>query len=251
MNQDNAPQLIYGRNPVLEAIQANIDIDKVYIHNTLRGEFEIQVRKECKRRTIPLVKVPDHKLQQQTQGANHQGIMAFISPIRYLDLEDIIDDFLAEEKPGTLVFLDGVTDTRNLGAIARSAVAFDISCMILPIKKSSGVTEDAIKASAGALLSIKLCRVKNMQDAIQEVQKHGIRVYASSLTGDSTLEETDLVRHKGIVLGAESRGVSREIQSLTDGNFKIEQSENMESLNVSVAAGIIFRECYQKSKNSK
>lgn len=239
-------QKILGRRPVLDAINGGVFIDKIFMLNTLSGEFEMELRAKTRQFKIPVVKVPNEKLDQLTFRQNHQGVVAFTSPVQLHNLEDVIPHLFESGKDFRIALLDGITDVGNFGAIARSALAFDIDYIVIPSKKTASITDDSIKASAGALLSIPVCREQNMLSAIDMLKGYGVRVFASSLHTKKTLDQVDFNGPIAVVLGAESRGVSREILALADEHFIIPQSDKMESLNVSVAAGIIFHSLFKK-----
>lgn len=247
--QKNDFQIVYGKNPVIEAIHSDVEIDKIFVHNTLKGEFEIELRTKCKQFTIPLVKVPLEKLDHAANSRQHQGVVAFTSPVKFHKLEYVLPHLFESGNDFTLVILESVTDVRNIGAIARSALAFDIDYMIIPIKKTASITQDAVKASAGALLNLPLCREASLQNTVRFLKDSGVRVFASSLSADQSMEDVDWSGPKAIVIGSENNGVSREMLALVDETFIINQSTSVDSLNVSVASGIIFHEIYRhKSK---
>lgn len=231
----------------MEAIASNVEIDKILVNNTLRGEFEIALRAKCKELTIPLVKVPLEKLDHAANSRQHQGVLAYTSPVQFHKLEYVLPHLFESGKDFTLVILEGVTDVRNIGAISRSALAFDIDYLIIPIKKTASITEDAVKASAGALLNLPLCREASLQNTVRFLKESGVRVFASSLDADKKMSEVDWSGPKAVVIGSENHGVSREMLALVDEKFKINQSNSIDSLNVSVASGIIFHEIYKQN----
>ncbi len=235
--------MLIGRNPILEALKSHANIDKIFIHQTLRGPFEIEVRQLCKKNTIPLIKVPEQKLNRMNSG-NHQGVVAFITPVKIYQLSEIIPWVYEQGRNPFILILDGVTDVGNFGAIARSALAFGVDAMVLSTKRSVSLSADAIKASSGALLKLPICRCPTVIDGVKYIQNQGLNVFASSLKANESLEKQDFNVPKAVVIGAEDRGVSREVLELADHQFKIPQSEKMDSLNVSVATGIILYHCY-------
>lgn len=233
----------------MEAIHSDAEIDKILVHNTLKGEYEIELRAKCKEFVIPLVKVPLEKLDHAANSRQHQGVVAFTSPVTFHKLDYVLPHLFESGRDFTLVILEGVTDVRNIGAIARSALAFDIDYMIIPIKKTASITQDAVKASAGALLNLPLCREASLQNTVRFLKESGVRVFASSLHAEKSMEQIEWTGPKAIVIGSENNGVSREMLALVDETFIINQSDKIDSLNVSVASGIIFNEIYKQSKS--
>ena len=244
-NQKGKQQIIYGRNAVTEAIQNGTQLDKVVFQRGIRGEFEKEVRSLCRTHSIPLSVVPKEKLNKFSTG-NHQGIVAIISLISYYKIEDVLP--MVYEQSGTPLFmiLDGVTDVRNFGAIARSAEAFGAHALIIPDKGAALINAEAIKTSAGALLSIPVCRVSSLVNAIDYLKLSGLSVLASDLAADKKLKEFDLKGPWALIVGSEGEGISPSIRSKADELFIIPQSGKIDSLNVSVAAGIML---YEVSSN--
>ena len=240
--------MVIGKNPILEALKNKANIDKIFIHQTLRGPFEIELRQLCKNGTIPLIKVPEQKLNRMNSG-NHQGVVAFITPVKIYQLSEIIPWVYEQGRNPFILILDGVTDVGNFGAIARSALAFGVDAMVLSTKRSVSLSADAIKASSGALLKLPICRCPTVIDGVKYIQNQGLTVFASSLKANESLATQKFNVPKAVVIGAEDRGVSREVLELSNKQFKIPQSEKMESLNVSVATGIILHHCYVNHKD--
>lgn len=238
--------IIYGKNAVLEAFKFGKSIEKVFMLNTIRGEFEIQVRKECKQNNIPLAKVPEVKINELAgHQAIHQGIVAIIPSIAYVDYRQLIELASNSEKPALLVILDGVTDVRNIGAIARSAYFFGAHGMILAGNATGRINEDAIKASAGALLQLPVARASSIFELISDLQSAGIIVAATSLTNSVTLEKCDMEVPIAFIMGSEGKGLHYKILEIVDYTLEIPSVNDFDSLNVSVAAGIML---YEASK---
>ncbi|MCL4112996.1 UNVERIFIED_CONTAM: hypothetical protein GTU68_043918 [Idotea baltica] len=236
---------IYGRNPVIEALQSERPVERVYILDSISGEFEKQVRQLCKDRDIPLNRVPREKLDAEVPG-NHQGIYALSSVISYVDLEELLSSMKKEKRNPILLLLDGVQDVRNIGAIARSAEIFGVDALVLPSKKTAPLNDVAIKASAGALTHIPVCRVRNLGAAIDLLCKNEIQIIGADLEGSESLEKMDFSGPLALVLGAEGKGIDRNLKIYFDQRFYIGQVGKTESLNVSVAAGIILYEIHKQ-----
>ncbi len=233
---------IYGRNPVTEALEKGKKIEKVFLQNNLTGEFEVQVRNACEARNIPLTKVPPRKLNDLSRSHNHQGIVAYISPVAYTTVADLIPKLKEQGKIPLLVVLDGVTDVRNMGAIARSAKVFGAHALVVPSKGTARVSEEMVKSSSGAILDIPICRENSLMIALETMQMNDITVYAADINAKKTIAEQNLKGPTAIIMGSEDKGVSRKAIQIADDSVKIPQVDSFDSLNVSVAAGIILYE---------
>jgi len=234
--------IIFGRHAVEELLKSKKPISKVFVHNKLSGPFEIEIRSICKEKNIPLVRTEIENLNKLCSGKNHQGIIAATSPIEFQDLNDIIPFIYENDQAPLLVILDHVKDVRNFGAIARSAEVFGAHALIIPRKNSAAINNDAVKTSSGALLHIPVCRVSNLKETIQDLQSHGIQVFSSSLYSSKDISEMDFKGPTAIVLGAEGKGVQKELVDASDDSFKISQYGKTDSLNVSVSGGIMLYE---------
>lgn len=237
---------IYGRNPVLEALEKGENIEKIYIVDSLTGELEVRLRGLTEPKDIPVSRIPKRKLDELTKRGNHQGIMAELAPITYTTLENIVEEQAKSDSYQLLLVLDGVTDVRNVGAIARSAKAFGIDSMLVEAQGSAKINDAMVKASAGAILDMDIARVKSLPIAIEYLQENDYAVYASDLKTEKTLSDLPLTSKVAIVLGDEGRGISKKTQQICDLLFKIEQDNDIDSLNVSVAAGIIMHNLRQR-----
>ncbi len=235
--------IIYGKNPVREAIDAGKQIEKIFLQREMTGEFETYIRNHCKNNDIPLSKVPDIKLDKLSKNKNHQGCVVFVSKIRYYTMEEV---FSSQDDLGCVaVILDGVTDVRNMGAIARSALAFEVNGIIVTSGGSVSLHEDAIKSSSGALLQIPVCRERNVMIAIEKLQQLGYKVLATDARAKQMIHHFQPEGPVALILGSEDRGVSKEAMRIADERIGIVQSAKIDSLNVSVSAGIFFYELYK------
>lgn len=231
---------IYGRNPVVEALDKNMQIEKVFLQNNLHGEFEVLIRNKCKEKDIPLTKVPSRKLNDLSKSHNHQGVLAFISPVAYTNVNELIPKLLEEGKVPLIVVLDGVTDVRNMGAIARCAKVFGAHGIVVPAKGSARVSDEMVKSSSGAILDIPICRENSLPVALESMQMLGLTVLATDVNAKTTIAEQDLKGPIAIILGSEDLGVSKKAIQIADDSIKIPQVNSFDSLNVSVASGIIL-----------
>ncbi len=238
--QDNK-QLLYGRHPVQEAIEAGNPIEKVWLQQGLRGEMEKSFRHLCRERGIPLVVIPRERLSQLVKG-NHQGVVAMLASVTYYKLAEVLPGVYERGENPLLLLLDGVTDVRNIGAIARSAEVCGAQALVTPLKGSGAINPDAVKTSAGALSRLPVCRESSLDSAINLLQESGVQVLASDLKGALYLHELDLTQPIAFVLGAEGDGISPAIARAADFCFKIPQLGQLNSFNVSVAAGIMLYE---------
>ncbi len=236
-------EIVFGRNAVEEAFRSGKEIEKVYMQNTLRGEFEVLIRNLCKDRSIPLAKVPDAKLSELCgPRAVHQGVVAAMSQIAYADYREVIARAFEGGRNPLLVVLDSVTDVRNIGAVARSAWFFGADAIVLSGNISGRISEDAVKASAGAILSIPVCRESSVFRLISELQSLGVSVAASGLKSQTAPDQADLTVPVALLMGSEEKGLHFKVHEVADMTIKIPAGNDFDSLNVSVAAGILLYE---------
>ena len=232
-------EMIFGIRAVIEAIQADKEIDKILIRRDLQGELAKELFDVLHGTAIQVQRVPQERLDRYTRK-NHQGVIAFISAVTYQKLEDIVP-FVYEQDP-FIVLLDGVTDVRNFGAIARTCECAGVDAIVIPAKGSVSVNADAIKTSAGALHVLPVCKEKSINQAIRFLQQSGVKVYAAS---EKAAENYTHIAYDGptaIVMGAEDTGVSYENLRICDAMIKIPQFGTIGSLNVSVASSILIYE---------
>ncbi|MEM6723283.1 MAG: 23S rRNA (guanosine(2251)-2'-O)-methyltransferase RlmB [Bacteroidota bacterium] len=234
-------QLIMGRHPVVDALKADIPLERVWLSRQIRGPFEKEVRQLSKEKGITLQYVPKERLDKTVRG-NHQGIIAWRALIEFQDIEQVIPHIFESGAVPLIVVLDGVTDVRNFGAIARSAEVMGAQAMVIANQNAARVNADAVKTSAGALNVIPVCRVNSLPVAVEYLQQCGIQVLVSSLEAEKPLFELDLKEPTAFVLGAEDKGVSRAVARIADHQFIIPQAGQTDSLNVSVAAGMLLVE---------
>jgi 23S rRNA (guanosine2251-2'-O)-methyltransferase len=239
--------IIIGRNAIIEAFGAGTDIEKVYVLNSVRGEFEVQIRQLCKEHNVPLAKVPEPKLNDLSKSRNHQGVVALTSPISYVEYTDVIAQAFDAGRQPLLVVLDSITDVRNIGAIARSSYYFGVDGIIISGNFKGQINEDTIKASAGAIANMPISRANSLFNLMADLQSMGIQVVATSLTSNAILpHESDLTMPTAILLGSEDRGIHPKALDVVDIVVKIPSSSDFDSLNVSVAAGIVLYECFHQ-----
>ena len=235
------PNLIFGMHPLLEALEAGREIDKILLKRGVRSEEVSRITALARERTIPLQIVPEERLTRLTRK-QHQGVIAFISEIEYTPLETLIPMLYEAGRSPFVLLLDGLTDVRNFGAIARTAECAGVDALIIPERGSVTVTADAIKTSAGALHRLPVCRVSSIMSAVSLLQASGLKIVAASEKARDVYTETELRLPLGLVLGAEDEGVSEEVLRRADHIVRIPQVGAIGSLNVSVAAGILIYE---------
>lgn len=238
---------IFGWHSVLEAIEQGKALDKVLVQKGAKNAALSKIQPKVaenggQMQTVPKAKL-DRLVRNERFKSNHQGIAAFLSLIDYYQLEDIIPKVYEEGGTPLFLLLDGITDVRNLGAIARTAECMGAQALIVPGAGSAEINALAIKTSAGALNRLWVTRTKSLSHAIEYLKLNGIQVLGSSLKGKRTLKEMPLADPIAIVLGSEDAGMSKEVSELCDHHFIIPMAGNTQSLNVSVSAGMMLYEC--------
>lgn len=237
--------IIIGRQPLVEALEGGRAIDKILFQRNVSGESIGEIRKLAEKRGIPIQQVPVEKLLSLTR-ANHQGVVALAAHFVYMDLQQVIDQVVAEGQTPLFILLDGITDVRNIGAIARSAVCCGAQAMIIPDKGIAALNEEALKSSAGALEKIHICRVSSLLKAVDSLHLNGILVFASAMKSEKKVYELPLELPCCLMMGSEDKGLQPYLNKAADQHFTIPMTGNFDSLNVSVASGIILYEAMKK-----
>jgi 23S rRNA (guanosine2251-2'-O)-methyltransferase len=240
-----ASSLIAGRQPVIEAILSGRSIDKILFQKNISGESIGEIRKLAKDNNIPIQQVPAEKLHSMTR-ANHQGCIAIAGLVKYMDLQEVIDHVVSNGETPLFIMLDGITDVRNIGGIARSAVCCGAQVIIIPDKGVGALNEEALKSSAGALEKINICRVTSLLKAIDDLHWNGIKVFTSAMNADKKVFEIDFREPCCIVMGGEEKGVQPYLTKAADIDFSIPMAGTFDSFNVSVATGIILYEAMKQ-----
>lgn len=236
--------LIFGIRPVVEAIEAGREIEKLYIRKGAEGQLMTELRDLCLRHRVHVQEVPVEKLNRLVRG-NHQGVVAQIAAIAYVQLDDILERVPDDETPLVVVF-DGVTDVRNFGAIARSAECAGAHGLVTSLKSSAPVNAESMKSSAGALSLIPVCRAGSIRGTLKILQSEGFRIVAATEKSDELLFEADLSGPTAIVMGSEDTGISKEVLKLCDMRLAIPIRGSVESLNVSAAAAVMLFEAVRQ-----
>lgn len=233
--------MIFGIRAVAEAISAGKEVDKILIRKDLSGELAGELFEMLRGSNIVVQRVPQEKLNSITRK-NHQGVIAFISPINYQPIEEIVASLYEQGKVPFILVLDHLTDVRNFGAIARTAECAGVDAIIIPSKGSVSVTADAVKTSAGALMNIPVCRVQSLYGCVKYLKECGLQVVGASEKSNINYTNADMTTPLALVMGAEDKGISTEILSLADTTVSLPQYGKIASLNVSVAAGVMIYE---------
>ncbi len=246
MNKEDQ-NYIFGIRAIIEAIEAGKTIDKLFIQKGLHNELFSKLWKLVRLKRINYKHVPLEKINRLTKK-NHQGVFAFISPVDFHNIEDIIPALYEEGKDPLILVLDRITDVRNFGAIARTAECAGVHAILIPEQNAAAINADAIKTSAGALHRSTICRTWNLKLALQFIKDSGIQLIACTEKGQNNMYQADYTCPTAIIIGSEENGVSNEFLKMCDVNVKIPMYGKIASLNVSVATGIILYEAI-KQKN--
>jgi len=245
MEDDN---LIFGMRAVIEAIKADKEIDKVILQKGLSNELYNELRNALKGKEIPIQIVPLEKLKRLTTK-NHQGVVAFLSEVVYYNTEDLLQEVFEKGKTPLILILDRITDVRNFGAICRSAACAGVDFIIIPYRGAAQINADAIKTSAGALHTIKVCKEDNLKKTIDYLKEYNIQIIACHEKTDNLIYDADLKQATAIIMGSEENGISGEYLKRSDMQIKIPMSGEIASLNVSVATGIVLFEVIRQRLN--
>jgi len=233
--------LVIGREAVIKAMQEGKQLERIYLQSTVHGPVIDEIKKLAAEKLVPINKVPVEKLNG-FNISNHEGCVAQISKIQYQDLQQIISFVVDKGEVPLFLILDGITDIRNIGGIARSAFSFGVNAIIIPDKGVGALNEDAILTSAGALEEIPVCRVSSLMKTVDELHLNGIKVFASEMKATKKSWECDFSEPCAIIMGGEEHGVYPALMKICDEQFQIPMPGDFESLNVSVATGIILYE---------
>lgn len=238
-------QMVFGIRAVVEAIRAGKEIESLFLQRGLGGGLLNELKELMIEYQLTAQQVPVEKLNRLTPK-NHQGVVAFISPIVYQKIENIIPQLFEEGKVPLILVLDSITDVRNMGAIARTAECAAVNAIVIPAKGSAQINPDAIKTSAGALYKIPVCRHDNFMQTVKFLQESGLQLVCCTEKTKEDIYTPDYTAPTAIVMGSEEDGVRNEIIRLSDHLARIPMYGEIESLNVSVATGIILYEALRQ-----
>ena len=238
-------EMIFGIRAVMEAVAAGKDVDKIWIRKNLESNLARELFEQLKGTNIPVQRVPQEKLNHITTK-NHQGVIAFVSPVTYQRLEQLVPLWYEAGKQPLVVALDSVTDVRNFGAIARTCACAGVDAIVLPMNNSVTVNADAVKTSAGALHTLPVCRENSLRDALRYLKDSGFHLVAATEKASQMYTAADYSGPTVIVMGAEDTGIAPEHLRICDELVQIPILGNIASLNVSVAAGLMIYEAVRQ-----
>lgn len=240
--------IIFGIHPVIEAIKSEQELNKIMIQRGIDKEHFRELKDVLADKDYYIQYVPIQKLNTLTSG-NHQGVVAFVTPIAYQNIETLVDKWVEEEKKPCILVLDRITDVRNFGAIARSAECQGVDAILIPSKGSALVTADAVRTSSGALSRIPVCKTEDLKNSLFYIQQSGYRIVACTEKSSMPLQEVNLRGAMAIVMGSEENGITSDLINMADLRTNIPMLGNIASLNVGVATGIILYEKMRQELN--
>lgn len=241
---------IEGRNPVLEALRADTEIDKIYVQNHFKDPIIYEIVKLANSKKIPVSRVEKPKLDKLSNVKNHQGVIASVAQTTYVTVDDILSHAYENQKNPFIVILDGIEDTQNLGAIIRSCECAGCDGVIIPKRRAAGVNSGTYKASAGAVNFMKIARVTNINQTIRYLKEQGVLILGTDASANMSYKDPDLTVPLAIVIGSEGKGMAEHTVKECDTLVSIPILGHINSLNASVSAGIIIYEALdQRLKN--
>ncbi|GAB1418264.1 23S rRNA (guanosine(2251)-2'-O)-methyltransferase RlmB [Bacteroidales bacterium] len=236
-----AKEIIFGVHPVMEALKAGVEVEKLMVQNAARSPQMTEILRLARQLEVPVQMVPVEKLNRLTRK-NHQGIVAFTAHLSYQKLSAVLPMIFEAAMEPFLLILDRITDVRNFGAIARSAEASGVHALVVPSRGSAQINAEAVKTSAGALHRVNVCREENLKTTLHYLKESGVKIVAVTEKASVEYWKADLQGPVALILGAEDTGISEEYLKMADARIKMPMMGEIQSLNVSVAAGIA---CYE------
>jgi 23S rRNA (guanosine2251-2'-O)-methyltransferase len=237
--------LIIGLSDVLEALRTGRQLERIFMHTNAHGTAVEEVKTAAMQAQVPINKVPMEKINS-FNVSNHEGCVAVISKIQYQDLQEVISFVVENGETPLFLILDGITDIRNIGGIARTAYCCGVNAIIIPDKGVGALNDDAMQTSAGALEKLAICRVNSLMKAVDDLHLNGIKVFASEMKATKKVFELPLAEPCAIVMGSEDKGIYPALEKICDEKFSIPMPGDFESLNVSVATGMILYEAVRQ-----
>lgn len=235
---------------MLQALKEGKALERIYLQNTQGGKALAEISRLAEQQQVPVNKVPEAKLNS-FNVSGHEGCVAMLSRIQYQNLQEVISFVVERGEVPLFLLLDGITDIRNIGGIARTAYCTGVNAVVIPDKGVGMLNEDAILTSAGALEKLPVCRVGSLLKAVDELHLNGIKVLASEMTADKAVYDLDFTEPLAIIMGSEEKGIYPALLKASDEKFQIPMTNNFESLNVSVATGMILYEAMKQRRFSK
>ena len=245
MDSHNDAYYLYGMHPVIDAVLQGRRFEKILFKKGLEGEQFRTLLEAVQERGIPYQFVPVEKMNHLTRGT-HQGVIAYLAQIEYVSFEEMVEAALARKANPIFLVLDGISDVRNLGAIARSAECAGVDGIVVPAKGSAAINADAVKTSAGALLRIPTARVANLRTALYYFRDSEFQIVAASEKAEDEIYDVNLRKASVIVMGSEGKGISEPVLSLCTAGARIPMVGETGSLNVSVAAALVMFEAVRQ-----
>lgn len=236
---------IFGIRAIIEAINSKKEIDKVFVQKDARGDLMLELLKILKKNNINFSYVPLEKLNKLTSN-NHQGAVATIAPIKFWNLENLIENLLENKKTPLLVILDQISDARNFGAIIRTAECTGVDGIIISKQGAAPVNGDTVKTSAGAVFNIPICKVDHIKDAVFYLQSSGIKTVAATEKTDQNIYDINFSEPLAIIMGSEDKGINPSVLKIVDEKAKLPMYGTISSLNVSVACGAFLYEAIRQ-----
>lgn len=241
-------EMVFGLRAVIEAIDAGKTLDKVLLRRDMSSAIGKELLAKLEGLTTPVQRVPIEKLNKYTDK-NHQGVIAFLSPIEFQPLEEVVQGLFEAGKTPLLMVLDGITDVRNFGAIARTCVCAGADALVIASRSGVAINGDAIKASAGALHHLPVCKVENMQNALQYLRDSGLKIVAATEHAEQSYTQIEFLSPVAILMGNEERGIYEPNLQIATDKVCIPMTSTIESLNVSVAAGVMLYEVVRQRRS--
>ena len=237
---------IFGIRAIIEAIESGKSISKVYLQKGLKGNLFKDLEVLLKKEKIAISNVPVEKLNKLSKNKNHQGAVAQISPVKFYDLEKLIEKTIDEKRVPFFLLLDQLSDVRNFGAIIRTAECCGVNGIIIQKNGSAPVNAETIKTSAGAAFKLPICKVDHIKDAIFLLNASGIKTVAATEKTDDSIYDVDFKQPISIIMGSEDRGINPSVLKMVDYKAKLPLKGEIESLNVSVACGVFLYEAIRQ-----
>lgn len=237
--------LIIGIRPLMEAVQSNKEVDRIWVQKGLKGELAGELLQLLRKKNIPFQYVPVEKLNGLTRQ-NHQGVVARLAVIEYQPLTEVVQSAIEEGRQPLVIILDRITDVRNFGAIARSAECAGADAIVIPSQGGAMINADALKTSAGALNRIAVCRENDLMETLEFLRQCGFSILACTEKGDVSIFDSDMKQAVAVIVGSEENGISKSLLLMSDQKAYIPMHGNIASLNVSVAAGIVLFEALRQ-----
>lgn len=244
-NEQNQDELVIGRHPAVEALKSERDINKVFLQEGLSGGKMKEIQKLAKRHKVQVTFVPKNKLDQLSDGANHQGVVVAASPVSYASIDDLFAAAEKKEEQPFFLLLDGIEDPHNLGSIMRTADAIGVHGIIIPKRRAVPLTGTVAKASTGAIEHVPVARVTNLVKTMEELKERGLWIFGTDMDGKD-YRQWNVDSPIGLVIGNEGKGLSRLVKENVDETLSIPMTGHVQSLNASVASSLLMYEVYRK-----